>query len=88
MSDFTRQDVINAQTNAKIEILAQEMKDFKEEMRDFKTEMRDFKNEMRKQNEMRANEITEMRQAFQSLHAQNIGVIVGVIAIAVAVFLK
>ena len=80
-TEFTAQDIINAQTNAKIEILAQEMKDFKDEMRDFKNEMRDRDNQ-------RANEISEMRQAFQSLHNQNIAVIIGVIAIAVAVFLK
>ena len=72
----------------KFNSFTREMQSFKEEMQTFRDEMRDFKNEMRKQNEMRANEITEMRQAFQSLHAQNIGVIVGVIAIAVAVFLK
>jgi len=81
MTQFTQQDIINAQTNAKIEILAQEMKDFKDEMRDFKNEMRDRDNQ-------RASEISEMRQAFQSLHNQNIVVIIGVIAIAVAVFLK
>ena len=79
--EFTAQDIINAQTNAKIEILAQEMKDFKDEMRDFKNEMRDRDNR-------RAEEISEMRQAFQSLQNQNIVVIIGVIAIAVAVFLK
>lgn len=87
-SNVTTQDIVNAQTNAKIEILAQEMKDFKDEMRD-------FKQEMRQQNEMRAGEIAEMRQAFQNMQQslaamqnQNIFVIIGVIAIAVAVFLK
>ena len=78
---FTQQDIINAQTSAKIDILAQEMKDFKDEMRDFKNEMRDRDNQ-------RAAEISEMRQAFQSLQNQNVVVIIGVIAIAVAVFLK
>lgn len=43
-AEFTAQDIINAQTNAKIEILAQEMKDFKDEMKDFKNEMRDRDN--------------------------------------------
>ena len=56
---FTQQDVINAQTSAKIDILAQEMKDFKDEMRD-------FKQEMRQQNEMRRAEITEIRQSIDS----------------------
>ena len=46
-ANVTQQDVVNAQLNAKIEILAQEMKDFKDEMREFKNEMRDFKTEMR-----------------------------------------
>ena len=43
-TEITAQDIINAQTNAKIEILAQEMKDFKDEMKDFKNEMRDRDN--------------------------------------------
>ena len=44
--------------------------------------------EMRDRDNRRAAEISEMRQAFQSLQNQNIVVIIGVIAIAVAVFLK
>ena len=62
--------------------------------------------EMRQQNEMRANEIAEIRndikeiyqttdakidsirQAIQTMQNQNIFVIIGVVAIAVAVFLK
>ena len=43
---------------------------------------------MRDRDNRRAEEISEMRQAFQSLQNQNIVVIIGVIAIAVAVFLK
>ncbi len=70
MSITVDQQVINAQTNAKIEILAQEMKDFKEEMRDFKGEMRDFKQEMRQQNEMRANEIEASRKRNDELNAK------------------
>ena len=35
---------------------------FVQEMRDFKDEMRDFKAEMRQQNEMRAAEISALRQ--------------------------
>lgn len=68
-AEFTAQDIINAQTNAKIEILAQEMKDFKEEMRDFKDEMRDFKNEMRQQN-------SEIRQSIDSMgkHVRNLSI--------------
>ena len=79
--EVTHQDIINTQLNAKIDIQNTKIDSFIEEMRD-------FKNEMRQQNEMRAAEISEMRQAFQSLQNQNIAVIIGVIAIAVAVFLK
>ena len=83
--EFTAQDIINAQTNAKIEILAQEMKDFKDEMRD-------FKNEMRQQNAMRANEIAEIRQSVQSIQEsgrnQTIVTFLGIAAMVVAVLLK
>ena len=51
-------------------------------------ELREFKQEMRHKDDQRQAEISEMRQAFQSIHNQNIAVIIGVIAIAVAVFLK
>ena len=87
-SEVTHQDIINTQLNAKIDIQNTKIDSFIEEMRD-------FKNEMRQQNEMRQAEISEMRQSFQNLQQaivsmqnQNIFVIIGVIAIAVAVFLK
>ena len=51
-------------------------------------ELKDFKDEMRGRDSQRAAEISEMRQAFRSLQNQNVVVIIGVIAIAVAVFLK
>ena len=69
-------------------------------------ELKDFKNEIRQQNEMRANEIVEIRneikeiykttdakidsinRSLASMQNQNIFVIIGVIEIAVAVFLK
>ena len=60
MADFTRQDVINAQTSAKIDILAQEMKDFKDEMRD-------FKNEMRERDNQRHAEILDIRNAVDEM---------------------
>gem|GEM_PF-3299748 len=44
--------------------------------------------EMRDKDSQRQAEISEMRQAFQSLQNQNVVVMIGVIAIAVAVFLK
>ena len=82
---LTQQDIINAQTSAKIDILAQEMKDFKDEMRD-------FKNEMRQQNAMRAAEISEIRKSVQSIQDsgrnQTIVTFLGIAAMVVAVLLK
>ena len=98
-SEVTSQDIINVQTSAKIDNQNTKLDAFIEEMRD-------FKNEMRQQNQMRANEIMEIRndikeiykttdskidsirQSIQTMQNQNIAVIIGVIAIAVAVFLK
>ena len=48
----------------KFEVLVQELHDFKDEMRDFKTEMR-------QQNEMRANEIREIRQRQDAMQAKH-----------------
>ena len=82
---FTQQDIINAQTNAKIEILAQEMKDFKDEMRDFKNEMRD-------RDKQRHAEISEIRQSLDSIREsgrnQTIVTFLGIAAMVVAVLLK
>ena len=62
-------------------------------------ELKDFKDEMRGRDNQRANEIAELRGTFQTIQNtlmqmqtsnrnQNVLVIIGVIAIAVAVFLK
>ena len=62
-------------------------------------EMKDFKDEMRGRDDRRAEEIAELRNTFQiiqntllamqaSNRNQNVLVIIGVIAIAFAVFLK
>ena len=61
---------------------------FVQEMKDFKEEMKDFKNEVRNKDNQRAAEMSEIRQAIQTMQNQNIFVIIGVVAIAVAVFLK
>ena len=61
---------------------------FVQEMKDFKEEMKDFKQEMRNKDNQRVTEMTEIRQSLQTMHYQNIFVIIGVVAIAVAVFLK
>ena len=44
-ANFTQQDVINAQLNAKIDIQNTKIDAFIEEMREFKEEMREFKRE-------------------------------------------
>ena len=47
---------------------------FTQEMKDFKQEMRDFKNEMRQQNQMRADEVKEIRQSIDGMnkHVRNL----------------
>ena len=59
---------------AKMDAFIQSNEAFKQEMRDFKDEMRDFKTEIRQQNQMRANEIMEIRAAMakqQERHDQS-----------------
>ena len=78
---FTQQDIINAQTNAKIDIQNTKIDAFIEEMRD-------FKNEMREQNQMRAAEISEIRSSINSMgnHVRNltIAAMVGIVAMALS----
>ena len=78
---FTQQDIINAQTNAKIDIQNTKIDAFIEEMRD-------FKNEMREQNQMRAAEISEIRSSINSMgnHVRNltIAAMVGIGAMALS----
>ena len=61
-AEFTAQDIINAQLNAKIEIQDAKFNQFMEEMRD-------FKNEMRQQN-------TEIRQSIDGMnkHVRNLSI--------------
>ena len=73
MADI-EQKIINTQLNGKIEIVDAKFNQFMDEMRD--------------RDNRRAAENSEIRQALQTMHYQNIFVIIGVIAIAVAVFLK
>ena len=61
----------------------------------FVDEMRDFKEEMRQQNQMRAEDIREMRQnmkdvqkSMQDMHNLNVVTLLGIAAIVVAVLLK
>ena len=81
---FTQQDIINAQTNAKIDILAQEMKDFKDEMREFKGEMRDFKEEMRDFKREVKESQAEMRSIGKHVQNLTIASMVGIGAMALS----
>ena len=80
-------------------VFVQEMKDFKAEMKDFKQEMRDRDNRRAAEAEEIRNDIKEIykttdakidsiNNTIASMYNQNVIVIIGVIAIAVAVFLK
>ena len=66
-ANISQQDIINTQLNAKIDIQNNKIDAFIEEMRD-------FKNEMRQQNQMRANEIAEIRNSINSMgnHVRNL----------------
>ena len=87
----------------KVDNLVDEMQDFKNEMRDRDNqraaEMRDRDNQRAAENLEIRNSIKEVyqttdakidsiRQSIQTMQNQNVVVIIGVIAIAVAVFLK
>lgn len=81
----TEQRIINTQLNGKIELLAQEMKDFKDEMKDFKNEMRAYRAETRA-------DIAEIRQSITAMgnHARNITIaaIIGVGAMIITILIK
>lgn len=80
-ANVTQQDVVNTQLNAKIDIQNTKIDAFIEEMRD-------FKNEMREQNQMRAVEISEIRNSINSMgnHVRNltIAAMVGIGAMALS----
>ncbi len=74
---FTQQDIINTQTNAKIDIQNTKIDAFIEEMRDFKEEMREFKREV-KENQ------TEMRSIGKHVQNITIAAMVGIGAMALS----
>ena len=84
--NVTTQDIINTQMSAKIDILAQEMKDFKDEMKDFKNEMRDRDNR-------RADEIATLNaridekfeRILNQIQTMAIAAVVGIGAVVVGV---
>ena len=97
------QDARISNLETKFEMFMQSMKEttdnLKAEMQDFKNEMRDRDNQRRAENEEIRNDIKEIykttdakvdsiNNSIASMQNQNIFVIIGVIAIAVAVFLK
>ena len=69
MAAISQQDIINAQLNAKIEIVDAKFNQFMEEMRD-------FKDEMRQQNQMRSDEVKEIRQSLDAMrkHVRNLSI--------------
>ena len=84
-TEITAQDIINAQTNAKIEIVD--------------TKLEGYMREMDARDKQRAEDMREIRQAFQNMqHSlmemqtsnrhQNVLVIIGVAAMVIAVILK
>ena len=74
---FTQQDIINAQTNAKIDVQNTKIDAFIQEMRDFKEEMREFKREV-KENQ------TEMRSIGKHVQNLTIAAMVGIGAMALS----
>ena len=84
--NVTTQDIINTQMSAKIDLLAQEMKDFKDEMKDFKNEMRDRDNR-------RADEIATLNaridekfeRILNQIQTMAIAAVVGIGAVVVGV---
>ncbi len=89
---MTEQDARISNLETKFEMFMREMQDFKQEMRDFKQEMRDKDNQRQAEiAEIRQStdaKFESIRQSIQTMQNQNVVVIIGVIAIAVAVFLK
>lgn len=90
------QDARISNLETKFEMFMQSIKDSNDKRA---AEMKDFKDEMRGRDDRRAEEIAELRSTFQTIQNtllqmqasnrnQNVLVIIGVIAIAVAVFLK
>ena len=69
MAAISQQDIINAQLSAKIEIVDAKFNQFMEEMRD-------FKDEMRQQNQMRSDEVKEIRQSLDAMgkHVRNLSI--------------
>ncbi len=93
---MTEQEKINSEVqtkfvlqDAKIDLLTQEMRDFKEEMREFKNEMRDFKAEMRESRARQDEDMRELRTALNNnVRNMFITLIIGVGAMVVAVMMK
>ena len=83
--------VVNVLAN-KVDNLANEMQDFKNEMRDRDNrradEIAEIRNDIKEIYKTTDAKIDSINKSIASMQNQNIFVIIGVIAIAVAVFLK
>ena len=89
---MTEQDKINNDLQTKLVIHDEKFDRVMEKLDDFRREMQDFKNEMRQQNEMRTNEMAEIRKSVQSIQDsgrnQTIVTFLGIAAMVIAVLLK
>lgn len=68
---MTEQEKFNAEVQAKLTVQDEKFNTLIRELHDFKEEMRDFKTEMRQQNQMRAEELRELRQRQDAMQAQH-----------------
>ena len=86
------QDARISNLETKFEMFMREMQDFKQEMRgrdeQRAAENAEIRNSIKEIYATTDAKIAEIRQSVQNLQNQNVVVIIGVIAIAVAVFLK
>ena len=68
---MTEQEKINAEVQAKLTVQDEKFNTLIQELHDFKEEMRDFKTEMCQQNQIRAEELREIRQRQDAAQAKH-----------------
>lgn len=86
---MTEQEKINSEVQMKLALQDAKISVLTQEMRDFKDEMRDFKNEMRAARARQDEDMREIRTALNNnVRNMFITVIIGVGAMVVAVIMK
>ena len=93
INDLQRHSVIQdariSNLETKFEMFMQSVKESNENL---KSELKDFKDEMRQQNQLRANEIAEIRKSVESIQEsgrnQTLVTFLGIAAMVIAVLLK